>query len=345
MTPGSPGRAILRAVLYDRIVRPVLFHADPEAVHGLAMHVVRGLGASRNLATVMRRRSLVPRPVEVLGVRFPSPLGLAAGFDKDAVALWGCFALGFGFVEVGSVSASPWPGNPRPRIFRLPADRAMVNRMGLPSRGVHRVLPHLLRRPPFPVLVNVTKTADPAVVGDAAVADICRTVQAVLPACDMVVLNLSCPNTADGRTFEDPAALRELLDAVRRVEGPARPVLAKLSPDLPVAALHLVLDEALRGGVRGFVATNTTARRPAMRSRDVPPAGGLSGAPLKALALPVVRAVREACGKGCAVIGCGGVFGARDVEEYRAAGADLVEAYTGFIYEGPAFCRKALKES
>ncbi|MBM4394706.1 MAG: quinone-dependent dihydroorotate dehydrogenase [Deltaproteobacteria bacterium] len=344
MNPARPRRAILQFVLYERIVRPVLFLSDPETAHASAMGVLRALGRGHGLAPAVRRRMIADaRPAEAWGIRFPSRLGVAAGFDKDATALWGLYALGFGFVEVGSVSARPWPGNPRPRVFRLPADRALVNRMGLPSQGVAAVVPRLASRPPFPVLVNVAKTADPGLNGDAAVEDICATVAAVLPHCDAVVLNLSCPNTADGRTFEDPAALRELLGAVRRVPGPPRPIAAKLSPDLAPDALAAVVDEAVRGGVRGFVATNTTRSRPGLATPDPPSPGGLSGAPLRTTAVATVRAIRGACDRGCAVVGCGGVSGPDDVREFLDAGADLVEAYTGFIYRGPFFCRKVMK--
>jgi len=189
----------------------------------------------------------------------------------------------------------------------------------------------------------VAKTADPAITGDAAVADFRDAVGVLAPLADAVVLNLSCPNTEDGRTFEDPAALRELLRAVRpaMAAGGGKPLLVKVSPDLPALALAALAAEALAGGAAGFVATNTTRSRDGLAATptDGLPQGGLSGRPLLARSQAAVRTLRQAAGPRVPIIGCGGVRRRGDVDGFLAAGADLVEAYTGFIYEGPAFCR------
>ena len=335
-------------VLYRALIRPLLFRLDPETAHHHVMALLRFFEAWHGGARAWRRLfgPRGARSVDVLGMRFPSVLGVAAGFDKDARSLWGAYALGFGFVEVGSITARPWPGNPLPRLRRFPGDHALVNRMGLPSEGADAVAARLSSRPPFPVWANVAKTGDPSITGDAAVDDICRSVARVLVACDALVLNLSCPNTEDGRTFgEDPDALRELLAAVRRVDGPRRPLLVKVSPDLEPAVLERVAEVSLSSGVRGFVATNTTKGRAGLTTLvpgDAPP-GGMSGAPLKPRSLEVVRALRGLVGRGPAIVGCGGIEGASDVTAFLEAGADLVEAYTGFIYQGPMFCREALR--
>jgi len=338
-------------MVYRRLIRPLLFRLDPETAHGLAMQALRLAGWGPFPRGLRKLVAPQGRAVEHLGLRFPGRLGVAAGFDKDARALAGLFGLGFGFAEVGSVTARPWPGNPRPRLFRLPADGALVNRLGLPSEGAVAVARRLRRvvgdsGPRFPVFVNIAKTANPAVLGDAAVADIRYSVEQLAPVADALVLNLSCPNTADGRTFQSPEALRELLAAVRPVAGP-RPVLAKISPDLDSPALEAVVEEALRGGVAGFVAANTTRSRDGLRTplRPAIEAGGLSGTPLRARALAAVRVVRRVAPAGTLVVGCGGVRTPADIAAFLDAGADLVEAYTGFVYEGPLFCRRVLASS
>ncbi|HOU52587.1 MAG TPA: quinone-dependent dihydroorotate dehydrogenase [Myxococcota bacterium] len=332
--------------MYERLLRPLLFLMGPEQAHDL---VLAGLSLVSRVPGVpgMLRRVLCPRrPVRLLGCSFAHPLGLAAGFDKDGVALPALYGLGFSFVEVGSVTAGPWPGNPHPRIWRLPRHHAVINRMGLPSQGADRVAARLRRgRPPYPVFINVAKTGDPGLHGDRAVEDIRRAVDVLRGVADVLVLNLSCPNTEDGRTFEDPAALAELLRALALRPGDGPPVLAKVSPDQPEAAREALVQEALRGGVTGFVATNTTKSRDALG--DPPsggwPQGGLSGEPLRQRSLAVVRHLRQVLGPRVPVVGCGGISGPDHAEAFLDAGADLLEAYTGFLYRGPCFVRKVIQ--
>lgn len=332
---------------YRRLVRPALFRLDPEQAHRLAIRALRALGACPRVAAALRRRVIGPggEPVRLLGLPFDHRLGLAAGFDKDARALWGLYGLGFGFVEVGSVSAGPWPGNPRPRLFRVPGERALINRMGLPSEGAEVVARRLRHRPPIPVFVNVTRTADPSLSGEDGIEDICRAIAVLAPVSDAIVLNLSCPNTPDGRTFQEPEALAALLRAVRaRCGDVSRPVLVKVSPDLAPDCLDALASTALRMGARGFVATNTTLSRDGLPAPPAGgwPAGGLSGPPLRERSLAVVRRLRDIAGRDAVIVGCGGVESRRDVERFHEAGADLVEAYTGFIYGGPHFCKTLL---
>jgi len=332
--------------MYRSLLRPFLFRMDPEDAHDRGVTLLRMAVPSMSAARVMR---LVfgpagPEPADLLGLHFPSRLGLAAGFDKDALVVNAVFGLGFGFEEVGSVSALPWDGNPRPRVFRFPDEGAIINRMGLPSIGAEAVAARLRRRPPFPVLVNVTKTGDPFITGDAAVSDIRDAVRVLSPRADAIVLNLSCPNTGDGRTFEDPAALEELLKALNTCDAILdTPLLVKVSPDRDAAEMESIAGTALRHGVRGFVATNTTVLREGLGPVDGGhPKGGMSGRPLHDRSLAVVRTLRACAGRDTVVIGCGGVSSRGDFERFREAGADLVEAFTGFIYEGPFFCRKIL---
>jgi dihydroorotate dehydrogenase len=282
------------------------------------------------------------------GLRFRLPLGLAAGFDKNAegVPLWA--ALGFGFAEVGSVTARPSPGNPRPRAFRLQEDRALVNRMGLNNDGAEAVARRLAaeRKPPGVVRgVNVAKTHDPAILGEAAVDDIRTSTRLLLPHADFLVLNVSCPNTAEGKTFEEPAALDALLAAVmaeRAAQGSATPVLVKLSP-LPSADAPGCTDELVAvarvHGVEGFVAGNTASDRAGVTAGAAMleniGRGGLSGRPLAARSTALVRNLYRLTDGALPVVGVGGVDSAEAAYEKVRAGASLVELYTGLVYEGP----------
>jgi len=329
--------------MYERLLRPLLFRLDPERAHDLALAGLSLVSRVPGLPGWMRRFFGRDRPVQLLGRTFSHPLGLAAGFDKDGAALPALHGLGFAFVEVGSVTAEPWPGNPRPRIWRIPRHGALINRMGLPSLGAERVAARLRRRrPPFPVFVNVAKTGDPALHGDRAVEDIRRAVDLLRGVADVLVLNLSCPNTEDGRTFEDPATLAELLGALGPMEGTT--LLAKVSPDQPPATREALVQEALRGGVTGFVATNTTRSREALGDPPAEgwPTGGLSGEPLRERSLAVVRHLRGILGPRVPLVGCGGIGSAADAEAFLDAGADLLEAYTGFLYRGPCFVRRVI---
>lgn len=335
-------------MLYEHILRPILFQMNPEVAHRLAMMGLRVAGHIPSVQTLLRRIT-TPRgsgTTQLMGLSFPNVLGIAAGFDKDAEVMWSIFGLGFGWLEVGSVSALPWKGNPKPRLRRLVDDQGMINRMGLPSQGVERVLKRIKRsRPPFPLLVNVTKTGDPNITGQAAIDDFRLTVLRIAPVADALVLNLSCPNTEDGRTFEnDPAALKELLDQVRMANTPKRPMLVKVSPDTGADGLRTIAEVAMKSGISGFVATNTTKTRHTIRHEDTAglPPGGLSGVPVRSLSLSAVSTLREFLGPGTPIIGCGGIMDGRDVDDFMDAGANLVQAYTGFIYRGPLFARKVL---
>lgn len=290
--------------------------------------------------------------VRALGLDFPSPVGVAAGFDKNGALVAVLDALGFGFVEVGTVTPRPWGGNPRPRIFRLPADQAVINRMGLPNAGAPLVARRLealrLRRggagspSASPLGVNVGRVADGP--DRDPIADYVAAVRAVRGVADYITLNVSCPNTDDGRAFDaDPAAFDALLEAVAEELADSRPWLVKLSPDLDEAALTRMVDIALGRGASGFVVSNTTRAReglttPADRVEAVG-AGGLSGRPLASRSLEALRRVRARCGPGPVIVGVGGIFTAADVRARLVAGATLVQVYTGLVYEGPLLAR------
>jgi len=324
-------------VLYP-LLRRLLFLLPPEAAHRLA---TSGL----DLVAPLLRRPPPRHPVEALGLTFANPVGIAAGFDKNAEHLRGLAGLGFGFLEVGSVTAQPWAGNPQPRLFRLPADGALINRMGLNNHGAEVVAGRLAaRRCGVPVLVNVAKTPDPALEGPAAVDDYVQSIRTLAPHADAVVLNISCPNSGDGRTFEEPAALGPLLEGALAARG-ARPLLVKVSPDLAPAALEAVVRLSLDLGVDGFTATNTTTRRTGLQTPaaalEAIGRGGLSGAPLRARSLEAVGRIRALTTRP--IVAVGGISTAADARAALAAGATLVQLYTGFVYGGPGTARRIVR--
>ncbi len=329
------------------LARRMLFALPPETAHRWTLGGLHAALAVPGGGALIRRSTRAPgRPVERLGLRFDNPVGLAAGFDKDARHVEAMAALGFGFVEVGSVTARPSPGNARPRLFRLPADGALINRMGLNNGGAEATAARLaaLRRRPVPIFVNVAKTHDPALSGEAAIADYVASIAAVRGLADALVLNISCPNSGDGRTFEDPALLRPLLAAAAGALGGGPPLLVKVSPDLEPARLEEVARLALDAGAAGFTATNTTVDRgglatPGSRLEAIGP-GGLSGAPLHRRAVATVKALRGFVGPAPTIVGVGGIRGPAEARAFLAAGADLIQLYTGFIYGGPGTVRR-----
>jgi len=315
-------------MLYRPLLRPVLFALDPEKAHELALASMALLARSRLLCRVVRTvlARPQPRPVRCLGLTFPNPVGLAGGMDKNGVAPPAWWALGFGFVELGTVTPRPQPGNDRPRMFRFPTERALVNRMGFNNDGAAAVAARLAARPrpPFPVGVSVGKNKDGTPDDFAAAAAV------VAPHADFVTVNVSSPNTPGLRALQNAADLRKLVTDVRAASG-AKPVLVKLAPELTGDDLAALLDTALDAGSAGVIATNTlsTAARPEL------PQGGLSGRPLRELALRRVAEIRKRVGDRAAVVGCGGIDDAAAARAMLDAGADLVQLYTGLVFEGP----------
>jgi dihydroorotate dehydrogenase len=299
------------------------------------------------LPRALVRRLLAPRDpclrVHALGLDFPSPLGLAAGFDKNATGFDAYAALGFGFVEVGTITAHGQPGNERPRVFRATADRALVNSMGFPNAGAEAAVARLAQRRPQDgaVGVNVGKTK----AAQDAVADYRNSVRALAPLADYLVLNVSSPNTPGLRDLQAPERLAELVGAVRAAMTEARaeiPLLVKISPDLSDEDVDAIAELALRLELDGIVAVNTTidravlARSPQLQDRP----GGVSGAPLKVRALTVLRRLHARTDGKLTLISVGGIETADDAWERIRAGATLVQAYTGFVYGGPLWPRR-----
>jgi len=343
--------------MYRLLFRVVLRRLPAETAHraGFALIRVAGAGGVFGPAGLLRRW-LGPRDpvlrVRALGLEFPGPLGLAAGFDKDARATGGLAALGFGFVEVGTVTARAQPGNPRPRMFRLPADRALVNRMGFNNDGAAAAAARLRPRGPrdgLVVGVNIGKTR--AVPEAEAAADYAASARAVADVADYVVVNVSSPNTPGLRDLQAAdrlkpvlTAVREALDTAAGVGGRRVPLLVKIAPDLAGPDIDAVADLAVELGLDGIIATNTTVARDGLASSAAEVAaagtGGLSGPPLRGPALAVLRRLRERAGDQLVLIAAGGIETPDDAWERMAAGATLVQAYTGFIYGGPLWPRR-----
>ena len=327
----------------DHLASAALRRLDPERAHGAALAAL-ALGA---------RVRLPARPVhdprlarEVMGLRFATPIGLAAGFDKDAIAVAAYERLGFGFAEIGTVTPLPQPGNARPRLFRLPEDRAVINRMGFNNRGVAAAVARLQAARAsglaIPVGLNVginKEGADPH-------RDYPALVEAAAPVTDYVVINVSSPNTPGLRDLQTEAALRAILDAVGRTMPAATRLLVKLAPDLADDAVTSLVRALIDGPSRGVIVTNTTVGRPAgLRGVHAAQAGGLSGAPLARRALEVLDLAVAARGaQDFAIIACGGIERGADVARRLDAGADLVQLYTGFAYGGPALLARLERE-
>jgi dihydroorotate dehydrogenase len=325
-------------------LRSALFQLDPERAHHLASFAL-----GRTPAWLARALRPAPRPelaVRCLGLELESPFGLAAGFDKGEVLLPGLFALGFSHVEIGTITPRPQPGNDRPRLFRLPEHRALVNRMGFNNAGAEACAALLAAVQPGERLgaVGVNVGKNKVTPNEEAERDYLACIDRLHAYADYLVVNISSPNTPGLRRLQEPAALERLLGACAarlRERAPGKPLLVKLAPDLEDPALDEAVDVALSAGVAGIVATNTTLSRAGVEAHPrAGEAGGLSGAPLERRATEVVRRVFARAGGRLTVVGSGGVGSADDAYRKIRAGASLVQVYTGLIYGGPGFVRR-----
>ena len=330
-------------LIYRTVIRPILFGIEPETSHDAVLMI---LEASGPVWSHLGGPPRDPRLATVVcGIRFPAPVGLAGGFDKAARALWAWPALGFGFVEVGTVTANPQPGNPRPRLFRLTEDQALINRLGFNSPGADAVAGRLaaLRRRAYPIPLGVNIGRSAAASNDEAPDDYAYAFDRLHAAADFVVANLSSPNTPGLRALQRRQAIVPLLDrlAERNRALGEKPLFVKVAPDLTDEELEEIV-EAVDGRAHGLVATNTTLRRNGLRSPARGEAGGVSGRPLRDLTTGVIRTLRKLTGGRVPIIGVGGVFTPEDAYEKIKAGAALIELYTGLVYGGPGTPRRIL---
>jgi len=325
------------------LIRPWLFSLDPHRAQAVALAALR-------LRNLFARDELERGGVNLMGLHFPNRVGLAAGFDKNARDIDSLGRLGFGFIEVGTVTPRPQPGNPRPNLFRLPADEALINRLGFNNEGAAVAARRLeARRYKGICGVNIGKNFDTPL--EDSVKDYASCLRTVYGVADYVTVNVSSPNTPGLRGLQDPDALRPLLlelanlrEQLQSMHAKKVPLLVKLSPDLSDEQLVRIASGLLELPVDGIVATNTTVSRPAgLKSDHAAEEGGLSGRPLHVRSVAVVRALRTALGAGFPIVGVGGIVSPRQAVETRSAGADLLQLYTGLIYRGPALLSELLE--
>jgi dihydroorotate dehydrogenase len=320
-----------------RVARPALFLLDPERAHRLT------IAALKTLPVRDRPVSLSgPLAIRVAGIDFPSSIGLAAGFDKDGEVPDAMLSLGFGFVEVGSITPLPQAGNPKPRLFRLTEDAAVINRMGFNNGGGEAAARRLAARPRRGVVgINIGANKDSA----DRIGDYAQMTRLMARLATYLAVNISSPNTPGLRALQDESALAELLDAVLEARGPSGPpVFLKVAPDLEPRDIDAISRLALDRKLGALIVSNTTVSRPALASRHRGETGGLSGAPLKALALQRLRDFRSATGGTLPLVGVGGIATAEDAWERMRAGASLVQLYSAMVYQGPGLARQILRQ-
>jgi dihydroorotate dehydrogenase len=329
------------------LARPLLFALEPEAAHRLALGVLRAVARAGLLPAAPAAPAQCER--SVMGIRFPNPVGLAAGLDKNGEYLDALAPLGFGFIEVGTVTPRPQPGNPRPRLFRLPQARALINRMGFNNAGVERLVENVRRAAYRGVLgVNIGKNADTPI--EHAAEDYLACLRKVYAIASYVAINVSSPNTAELRRLQGETELDRLLAALVRerrrladAHGRHVPLAVKIAPDLDAVQIAGVAACLQRHRVDAVIATNTTTARDSVAGlAHAEEAGGLSGAPLAARSTAVVRELARALAGSLAVIGVGGIMDGADARDKIAAGANLVQLYTGLIYRGPRLVRECV---
>lgn len=339
-------------LIYEKVLRRAFFTLDPERAHELSVTALSALGRLTPLCRVLEKANQLPaarmKPIEAFGLTFPNAVGLAAGFDKNATAWPAAAALGFGHVEIGTITALQQPGNPKPRIFRFPKEEAVINRMGFNNEGADKVAARLARQPGpsyrrIPLGINLGKSKAASL--DKAVADYLASFAKLADHADYLALNVSSPNTPDLRKLQDEDRLRELLGAIsaanrdRPAMGKGRkPILLKIAPDLSFRQIDTVLAAIAEFSIDGIIATNTTLARPGCFA-TVNEAGGLSGPPVRARSTEIIRYISLATGGKLPIIGVGGINDAQSAGEKLDAGATLVQIYTGMIFRGPFFPR------
>lgn len=352
--------------MYKLILKPIFFLFDPEKIHYFVFRSLKIILAIPGMKAIYRSAYVVKDPSlerEVFGLKFPNPVGLAAGFDKNAMAYEELACLGFGFVEIGTVTPEPQPGNPKPRLFRLPDDEALINRMGFNNAGVQAAAERLRKRKSN-IIIGGNIGKNKWTPNEEAVEDYDKCFKALHPYVDYFVVNVSSPNTPGLRALQNPEALEKILrrcQELNNAEEVQRPILLKIAPDLSNEDLDDIVALMLRTKLDGLIATNTTIDKSGLKtpqnkvdvihnSGDDQPGdmkkggrGGLSGKPLTSRATDVIRYIADKSGKAFPIIGVGGIHSPADAKEKLDAGADLVQIYTGFIYEGPGFVKRINK--
>ena len=338
--------------MYKSIIRPILFKFDPEAIHYFSFDAIKLLSKIPGIPFLIRRLFQVNHPVlerELFGLRFKNPVGLAAGFDKNAVLYNELANFGFGFIEIGTVTPKPQEGNPKQRLFRLQADKGIINRMGFNNAGLEEAIVQLKKNKKQLIIGgNIGKnTQTPS---DGYTADYLECFEALHPYVDYFVLNVSCPNVGSHAKLNDKDYLEELIKAVQALNATfevSKPILLKIAPDLNDTQLDEIIEIVAVTKLEGVIASNTSISRENLKT-DVATLeaignGGVSGQPIKEKSTQVIKYLSEKSQKAFPIIGVGGIHSAQDALDKIAAGADLVQIYTGFIYEGPALVKRINK--
>ena len=340
-------------MIYNSLVKPLMFRLDAEQAHD-AMHQFACKASSNDLLKGLARliyNYQSPKLSQNLwGLPFRNPIGLAAGFDKNGHIPEIMEALGFGFIEIGSITGNPSTGNPKPRLFRLPRDRALINRMGLNNDGAKTIVKRLKNKNiSIPLGINIAKTHDPNVMGDLAIRDYKHSFTEARKVADYITVNISCPNTTEGKTFEEPAALDELLAALNiRDDARMVPTLVKVSSDLSQKQLMALLQICEDHRVHGYIACNTSANRknlttPTDRLNTIG-RGGLSGRPIAEKSIQIIQWISNEIKGQKPIIGVGGIDSFSTALRMLLAGADLLQVYSGLIYEGPGLLKRINRE-
>ena len=342
----------IRIAMYKQIIRPLLFSLNPETAHNLtffALKALRYIPLARPFVRMIYSRKTPDLEREVFGLKFRNPVGLAGGLDKNGEFYNDLGNFGFGFVEIGSLTPEPQPGNPKPRLFRVVKDRAIINRMGINNKGIRNAVENLKRmKPDVLVAGNISKNTSS--INEDAAKDYESAFALLYDFVDMFVLNISCPNVSGLSALQDVSFLSEIVDKLlnlRMYFDEYRPILIKVSPDISHQQLDEIIDYSLMSGVDGIVAGNTTRSREGLtlpqEKIDEIGNGGMSGAPLFRKNLELVRYIHEQSRGKLPIIGVGGIMSGEQARQMLDAGASLVEIYSGFIYEGPSLVRKINK--
>ena len=337
--------------MYKHLIKPILFRFNPETAHNLTFSLLsflRHVPFARSIMRAMYKKESPTLEKEVFGLNFPNPVGLAGGLDKNGEFYNDMANFGFGFVEIGSLTPKPQDGNPKPRCFRVPQDRAIINRFGINNKGVRNAVEHLKKdRPEVIVAANISKNTTS--INEDAAKDYETAFALLYDFVDMFVVNVSCPNVVGLTALQDISFLSDIVDRLldlRRYYDTYRPILLKVSPDLSSEQLDDIIDDCLRSGIDGIVAGNTTRKRDGLTISqeriDEIGNGGMSGAPVHKKNLELVRYIHQKSEGRLPIIGVGGIMSGEDAKAMLDAGASLVEIYSGFIYEGPGLVKKII---
>ncbi len=338
--------------MYKKIIRPILFKFNPELAHVMTMKglkFLRKIPFARNLVRLIFKKDHPSLSREIFGITFPNPVGLAGGLDKNGECYNELSDFGFGFVEIGSLTVRPQSGNPKPRLFRVVQDSAIINRMGINNNGINAAIENLNKNHPEVIIAgNIAPNSTSQ--GEQVAEDYKNAFSLLYDFVDMFVINISCPNVEGLTKLQDVSSLSDIMDNLlnmRTVFDTYKPILLKLSPDLAHAQIDDILEYAMLSGIDGVVAGNTTRKRDGLtipQSKiDEIGKGGMSGAPLYSKNLEMVKYIHEKTRGKLPIIGVGGIMTPEQAKEMLNAGASLIEVYSGFIYEGPGFVEKILK--